>query len=74
MPTEFRYSVFLQWSQEDEGFVATIPELPGVSAVANTPDEAIQDIQIVASICIESMKDCEEYIPKPNILKFDNAN
>ena len=64
----FKYSIVLQWSDEDEGYVATISELPGVSAVGETPEKAVAEVQDAAVACIESMEDLGETVPEPNLL------
>jgi predicted RNase H-like HicB family nuclease len=39
-----RYLVELFWSDEDEGYVAVVPDLPGWSAVGDTPEEAAREV------------------------------
>lgn len=38
-----RYSAQIVWSDEDEGFIATIPEFPTLSAFGETPAEALDE-------------------------------
>jgi predicted RNase H-like HicB family nuclease len=40
-----KYLIEIFWSDEDEGYIATIPDLPGCSAWGNTPIEALQQIR-----------------------------
>jgi len=49
----FKYSVSLAWSDEDGGYIALIPELPGLSAFGETPEEAAQEAQIAAESFLE---------------------
>jgi predicted RNase H-like HicB family nuclease len=61
----FQYSINLRWSDEDEGYVAEVPELPGVSAVGETPEEAVHEVQDAAQACIESLREDGLPVPAP---------
>lgn len=61
----FKYSVSLKWSDEDEGYIAFIPELPGVSAFGNSPSEAIAELEIAEDAYLESLREAGEDIPAP---------
>jgi len=39
------YLIEMFWSDEDQAFICTAPDLPGCSAAGNTPFEAIQEMQ-----------------------------
>jgi antitoxin HicB len=39
-----RYLVEVFWSDEDEGYIALVPDLPGCSAFGATPEEAVHEI------------------------------
>ena len=64
----FKYSIVLQWSDEDEGYVALVPELPGVSAVGDTPEEAVAEVKDASQACTESLEELNIKIPEPNHL------
>lgn len=64
----FKYSIVLQWSDEDEGYVALIPELPNVSAVGDTPEEAVGEVKIAASLYLDFLNDEGLTFPEPNLL------
>jgi len=36
-----KYEVILYWSNDDQAFIAEVPELPGCAAHGRTPDEAL---------------------------------
>ena len=61
----FKYSVSLKWSDQDEGYIAFVPELPGLSAFGNTPKEAIAEIEIAGEAYLESKREAGESIPAP---------
>lgn len=64
-----RYSIVVQWSDEDEGYIATTPELPGLSAFGKNQKEAIKEFLVAAKAFIQVLKETGEEIPEPNTLK-----
>ncbi len=67
-----KYSVNIVWSEEDDAFLATIPEFPGLSAFGETHQEAIQEALTAAEGMIEVMQQDNEKIPKPNTKEIIN--
>jgi antitoxin HicB len=39
-----KYLIEVFWSEEDAGYIAIAPDLPGCSAFGETPIEAVQEI------------------------------
>lgn len=62
----YRYSVLLQWSDEDNCFIASVPDLPGCMADGATPVEAVQNAQEVIGAWIEAAQEDGETIPEPS--------
>ena len=52
-----RYEIILYWSQEDEAFIAEVPELPGCAADGETYQEALQNVEIVMQERIETARE-----------------
>ena len=38
-----KYLVEVFWSDEDDGYTAVVPDLPGCSAFGRTPEEAVRE-------------------------------
>ena len=53
------------WSEEDNGFIAEAPELPGCAADRMTQREALANLEIVIQEWIETAKELGRPIPKP---------
>ena len=64
-----KYSINIKWSDEDECYVATIPEFPLLSALANTQEEAIAEAKIVLSMALESLQDDGIQPPEPRVVE-----
>lgn len=62
----FKYSISIRWSEEDEGFIATVPELEGLSAFGETQEEAAHELLEAAEAFIETMKAAGDQLPEPS--------
>lgn len=62
---KLRYEIILYWSEEDEVFIAEVPELPGCAADGETYQEALQNVEIIMEEWIETAKDLGGEIPEP---------
>jgi predicted RNase H-like HicB family nuclease len=60
-----RYEIILYWSEEDEAFIAEVPELPGCAADGITRQEAIANVEIVIAEWIETARELGRPIPQP---------
>jgi predicted RNase H-like HicB family nuclease len=60
-----RYEVILYWIEEDEAFVAEVPELPGCMAGGATFQEALANAEIVIQEWIETAQELGRPIPEP---------
>jgi predicted RNase H-like HicB family nuclease len=60
-----KYGVILQWSAEDEAFIAEVPELPGCAADGETYQEALSDVEVIIEEWIETAQSLGRSIPEP---------
>ncbi len=61
----FKYEVIVYWSNEDESFIAEVPELAGCMADGSTYEEAIRNVQVIIAEWIETAKELNREIPEP---------
>lgn len=61
----FKYEIVIYWSNEDQCFIATVPELAGCMADGETQTEVLENIQVVIEEWIETAKSLGRDIPKP---------
>ena len=57
------YPVNLFWSDEDEGFIATAPDLPGSSAFGESQAEALAELGHAIEAWIEAAKAAGNPVP-----------
>jgi predicted RNase H-like HicB family nuclease len=60
-----RYELIIYWSEEDNAYIAEVPELPGCMADGATYDEALKNVQMIIYEWIETAKDLGREIPQP---------
>lgn len=63
-----RYSMVIQWSDEDDAYVVTLPEFPECKTHGNTYEKAARNGQEVLELLIHSQN--EEGLPLPEPQKF----
>ncbi|MBR1571333.1 MAG: type II toxin-antitoxin system HicB family antitoxin [Lachnospiraceae bacterium] len=59
-----KYDVFITWSEEDNAYIASVPEFAGCIADGQTREEALQNIEIVAQEWMEAAEAHGRAIPK----------
>ena len=60
-----KYEVIIYWSEEDQAFVAEVPELPGCAADGKTYQDALANVEVIIQEWIESAKELGRPIPAP---------
>jgi predicted RNase H-like HicB family nuclease len=60
-----RYEIIVYWSDDDQGFIAEVPELPGCAADGATYQEAIANAEVVIKEWIETAIELGRPIPQP---------
>ncbi len=60
-----RYEIRIFWSDEDEGYIAVAPELPGCSAWGETYEEALAEIQVSIRGHLRVLEETGRPIPEP---------
>jgi predicted RNase H-like HicB family nuclease len=48
-----KYRINIFWSEEDECFIAEVPDLKGYSAVGDTPEEALKEVRVAMKNWLE---------------------
>lgn len=59
------YFISIFYSEEDEGYIADIPDLRFCSAFGETPEEALREVQIAKELWLEAARANNKPIPKP---------
>ncbi len=65
MKSKWKYEIILYWSEEDQAYIAEVPELPGCAADGGTYKEALANVEVIIREWIETAKDLQRSIPEP---------
>jgi len=60
-----KYEIIIFWSEEDDAFVAEVPELPGCMADGKTYQEALSNAEQIIREWIETAEGLGRTIPQP---------
>jgi predicted RNase H-like HicB family nuclease len=60
-----KYEIIIYWSDEDQTFVADVPELSGCMAHGASQEEALKNISAAISLWLETAKEFDDPIPAP---------
>ena len=59
------YHINIFFSNEDEGYIADIPDLKNCSAFGETPQDALNEVLIAQKLWIDEAKSNHMSIPEP---------
>ena len=60
-----RYEIIIYWSEEDQTFIAEVPELPGCMAHGASHDAALRNIKDAMQLWLKTAKEFGDPIPQP---------
>ena len=60
-----KYEVIIFWSEEDQVFIAEVPELPGCAAHGDSPESALASCEEAIGLWLDTAKEFGRSIPEP---------
>lgn len=60
-----RYEIIIFWSDDDDTYVADVPELPGCMAHGASHADALQNAQAAIALWIETAEEDGRTVPQP---------
>ena len=61
----YKYKTIIYWSNEDEAFIAEVPELPGCMAHGGTQQEALSNTCDAIELWFDTAREYGDPIPEP---------
>ncbi len=65
MIMDSKYEIIIFWSEEDDAFVAEVPELPGCMADGETYHKALSNAEQIIQERIKTAKEIGRDVPQP---------
>lgn len=60
-----KYEIILYWSNEDQVFIAEVPELPGCMAHGDSQETALRSINDAMQFWIDTARELGRPVPEP---------
>lgn len=60
-----KYEIIIYWSEDDQAFIAEVPELAGCAADGATYQEALANVEVIIQEWIETAREEGRPIPQP---------
>ncbi|WP_424946110.1 type II toxin-antitoxin system HicB family antitoxin [Candidatus Spongiihabitans sp.] len=60
----YKYETIVYWSNEDDVFIAEVPELSGCIAHGNSQQEALSNVNEAIKLWIDTANEFGDYIPE----------
>ena len=61
----YKYEIIIYWSDDDQVFVAEVPELSGCAAHGDSPDTALASCKDAIDLWIDTAKESGRPVPAP---------
>ncbi|MBU1962843.1 MAG: type II toxin-antitoxin system HicB family antitoxin [Gammaproteobacteria bacterium] len=61
----FKYEAIIYWSEEDQAYLADVPELPGCMAHGDTYETALDNVKNAIQLWIDTAVEYGEVVPEP---------
>jgi len=60
-----KYEIIIYWSDEDQAFIAEVPELPGCAAHGNSHESALANVRMAMELWIQTAREFGGPVPEP---------
>ena len=60
-----KYEVIIYWSNDDQAFIAEVPELPGCSAHGSSQKSALSNAQKAIRLWVATAREFGDPVPEP---------
>lgn len=60
-----KYEIIIYWSDEDNTFIAEVPELPGCTAHGDTQESALKNVNDAIQLWLDTARELGKPVPAP---------
>lgn len=61
-----KYAMIVSWSNDDNCYIVSVPDLPGCMADGETPQKAVENAEVIIAEWIETAQMLGREIPEPS--------
>lgn len=66
-PEEDRFEIDIFWSDEDDAYIAVVPDIPSCTAWGDTYEEALKEIRVAIQGNIQVAREFGHPVPQPKV-------
>lgn len=63
----YHYPLEVFWDEGSNAFICIAPDLPGCSAVGDSPKEAVQEMEIAMRLWLDAAQSMDCPLPEPRV-------
>ncbi len=60
-----KYEIIIYWSNEDQAFIAEVPELSGCMAHGQTQEAALKNVNEAIQLWVDTAQEFNDPVPEP---------
>lgn len=60
-----KYEIIIYWSEDDQAYIAEVPELPGCASDGATYDQALKNVEEIIREWLDTARSLGRPIPEP---------
>lgn len=60
-----KYEIIIYWDNQDNAYIAEVPELPGCTAHGETYDDALSSVKDAIQLWVDTAKEFGDPVPEP---------
>ncbi len=64
---QHRYEIDIFYSEQDEAYIANVPELPYCSAWGESYEQALAEVQVAMELHLSTLREEGREIPEPRV-------
>ncbi len=68
-----KYEIIIYWNEEDQLFIAEVPELPGCLAHGDSHEDALKNVRDAMELWLDTARETGRLIPEPKGRKLRYA-
>ena len=61
----YKYELIIYWSEDDQSYIAEVPELPGCAADGKSYSEVLVNVQVIIQEWIDTAQSLGRPVPQP---------
>lgn len=62
---KYKYEIIIYWSEDDQAYIAEVPELPGCAADGTSYEDVLANLEVIMDEWMDTARELGRTIPEP---------